>query len=49
MNRIFKLSIFSILFVFVIPSDLLGQMFNLSGANIISLERKVPKFPRFGL
>ncbi len=42
MNRIFKLSIFSILFVFVIPSDLLGQMMNLGNAKIISFEKKDP-------
>lgn len=49
MNRIIKLFIFSILFVFTNPSVLLGQMINLYEANIISFERKVPKFPRYGL
>ena len=42
MNRIFKLSAFLILFVFINPSVLFGQMIDLGNPRIISLEKKDP-------
>ena len=42
MNRIFKLSFFSVLFFFINPSALFGQMIDLGNAKIISLEKEDP-------
>ncbi|MEQ9583179.1 MAG: hypothetical protein RIM68_13660, partial [Arenibacter sp.] len=42
MNRIFKQPLIFVLFVFINPSALLGQMIDLSQAKIISLEKQDP-------
>gem|GEM_PF-6943577 len=44
MNRNFKLSLFSILFVFINPSALFGLRINLSQAKIISWKKRIPIF-----